>query len=178
MILLKAQQELLDSNSNLTLLVGGYASGKTYGILYKALLSNTNVTIITLNDEFVMLTYDLLCDITSDITSDMVNNNIRINTNLQIITYEQINQLTHQDLIILDNFDTLNYKEAEDSYNKILSFTSHLIVTCNPASDCALDENFCYSLSQIKECNHIIMNLKDNHFLPKTYINKIKEYFA
>jgi len=162
MILLKSQKELVNSTEN-TIIVGWYGSGKTTALIQKALLSNTNSTIITI-PELILLTYGLI--------SNMSQN---FNNTIHVISYDMINQLKYQDLILLDNFDIIPYKEADVIYNHISPLTNQLIISCSPYSDTPLEENYCYKLS--KQLKQIKMKLPDNQHLPEYFLSKLQEIY-
>jgi len=165
MTLLPAQKQLIESNSKVILIVGGYASGKTEGLLYK-ILSNENENIA-----YVSIDNCLSLHIRERIT---YLNKI-FPKNLTLYNYDNFMfSSAVYDIIILDDFGMLPYIESYSKYNQIRAITNKIIISCTPDSDFTLDDNFCYQLSQEKYCKTIRFILTDNYHLPSDYLERIK----
>jgi len=168
MKLFKTQLEAVQSNKKVTTLIGGMASGKTYTSIAKAIMNQGKITIIVDSSlkEYVKTVYD-----------SMLRELKEYNHKLTILDYDEINKLTHQDLIILEDFDIFDYEDALEIYHKIICFTQKVMITATPLSNFPLDSNFCYQLSKMDFVNNIQLKLIENEYLPKEFLKTLEKIF-
>ena len=179
---LPLQEEILAANNHINIIACEHASGKTYGLLLKAICADKGVTLLYNNYDKLRQSVDLMKDILNE--NDINFSHKYVQQEIEVkgshnIYFKMCTEKVDTHLILIDDVHTFPEGWFEKTFKGV---GTHKKITLSTPFTEVINENFWYSIVAVVGVNDSSLitvvegySFKDNPLLSKELIGKLDE---